>query len=1089
MIRARLRGAVLSLLLLASACAERPATAIVFGLSAEPRVPEELDEVTVSLGRGDVATFGKTYSLPSQSAPLPGTITADASDDPGGPPVRIVVRARSTKTGDFIEKSARVRATAEKTKLLRVRLQYACLGKLCEPGSTCFDGACRSDEVDGASLPEFESSAAAGEPAGCFDEARCLAGGVPQALVDCSFETTLAPGSYNVGIWWAGAAVPVVLEPDKAYTVSGKKVTLSDALCASTAVDRVVLSPACPTKSAPVCASSSAHGGAPGAAGSAGRGGAGGAGSGGAGNGGAGNGGAGSGGAGNGGAGNGGAGSGGAGSGGAGNGGAGSGGAGNGGAGNGGAGAGSGGAGSGGAGAGGAGNGGAGNGGAGNGGAGNGGAGAGGAGTGGAGNGGAGNGGTGGAGGAGNGGAGGGGLVTQPKQGFRVLDAGPYAVCVVKASGELYCWGTDSYLTKFYPVGTPPGPGNVATPIKLAGVPLLAAVSVGDAFLCGVDLVGGVPCWGANWAGQLGRVDSSAALGEVPLPSAAVDVRAVEQSGACALLQTGDVYCWGTDSGGGELGQGAGAGRLLPTRVALPPGDPVVQLAGQGPICALTGGGDVHCWGRGIFSPTKLASGVDEVVVQPGVAVFTRAGSDVTMFPLSNLQPGVPVPHGAIVDGMVARFDSLCLHDVGKARLRCSSSPLTPGTFTTDPGVAGDMPVAASGFASAHYATGGATCARTSSGEVLCWGDDYTGMLGVDRPEDRPAPVSVPSFTAKSLGADVTRTLAISSSGGLARWGLIADTSPLSPSPSTFTGSGGVRVQPGPEYDVVLSSDGTLSAIRYNSSMAAPMGTWLHQQGPGFVGVTGSYTFKAGVTGSTLWGYSDNGSSFLEFGDPSKVWASGETASRALPEVMTSFVGGGDGACAIGASGELYCWGCNDSCSDRFGAVGDLEVPTKVSKPSAEAVASVCLGFDYMCARTSPSGLVACRGRNTYGALGDGTTIDSSDYKTVAVPPSAGLACGPLFACSWSQAGEVSCWGTNTVGELGRGALSQGVHAPGDLGLSGVVEVVAGDQHACARDGSGAVKCWGINTYGQLGIGVTGQYDVAQPVIALPPGL
>ena len=76
------------------------------------------------------------------------------------------------------------------------------------------------------------------------------------------------------------------------------------------------------------------------------------------------------------------------------------------------------------------------------------------------------------------------------------------------------------------------------------------------------------------------------------------------------------------------------------------------------------------------------------------------------------------------------------------------------------------------------------------------------------------------------------------------------------------------------------------------------------------------------------------------------------------------------------------------------------------------------------------------------------------------------IAAAEFHTCVIDAAGGVSCWGDNTNGRLGDGTeIDHALPAP-VVGLaSGVVAVVAGEEHSCALIGApGAVKCWGQRT-------------------------
>jgi alpha-tubulin suppressor-like RCC1 family protein len=84
---------------------------------------------------------------------------------------------------------------------------------------------------------------------------------------------------------------------------------------------------------------------------------------------------------------------------------------------------------------------------------------------------------------------------------------------------------------------------------------------------------------------------------------------------------------------------------------------------------------------------------------------------------------------------------------------------------------------------------------------------------------------------------------------------------------------------------------------------------------------------------------------------------------------------------------------------------------------------------------------------------------------------------------------SVRCWGSGQRGQLGNGAAVQR-HTPVVVtGLSGVVQVVAGNVHSCALTATGAVRCWGANSAGQLGDGTTTDRSIPVDVVGLGSGV
>jgi hypothetical protein len=168
------------------------------------------------------------------------------------------------------------------------------------------------------------------------------------------------------------------------------------------------------------------------------------------------------------------------------------------------------------------------------------------------------------------------------------------------------------------------------------GVPALKAVAVGYNHVCGLDLSGGVHCFGSNLFGQLGAgsEDSRIEPKRVSLPAPATDVAASGHS-TCAATRRG-VYCWGH--------------RLLdddetddtPTLVGNTWGLTRIELRGRF-ACGLNASGSARCWGdngsgqlgdgtkrvRRSAVAVQRVTGARELVLGEGFACYRIAKGDV----------------------------------------------------------------------------------------------------------------------------------------------------------------------------------------------------------------------------------------------------------------------------------------------------------------------------------------------------------------------------------------------------------------------------------------------------------------------------
>lgn len=251
----------LSLLALCAAvpsCADKPATAIVVAVQPEMPAPGEIDGIEIEVQRGSNFPFFQPYEL-DPSTRLPGTLTL--TDDEGDPkkPVTITIRARRQGKEVVLRRST-LGFSEEKTKLLRMPLRYGCWGfaDACPAGESCKAGACAPDLVDPETLPVFLMQQVFGaRTSGCFDVAKCMAGGVDipvASLSGCTIPVGEA-SNFNLALKWSrstGTASTIVDEDaDEGWERDGAGVRLSPGLCAAVKrgeVTRATWSAACAPK-------------------------------------------------------------------------------------------------------------------------------------------------------------------------------------------------------------------------------------------------------------------------------------------------------------------------------------------------------------------------------------------------------------------------------------------------------------------------------------------------------------------------------------------------------------------------------------------------------------------------------------------------------------------------------------------------------------------------------------------------------------------------------------------------------------------------------------------------------------------------
>jgi alpha-tubulin suppressor-like RCC1 family protein len=181
--------------------------------------------------------------------------------------------------------------------------------------------------------------------------------------------------------------------------------------------------------------------------------------------------------------------------------------------------------------------------------------------------------------------------------------------CVLLDDGHVRCWGTGADGRLGYE--NDDDIGDDEDPISaghLPGIKDAVQITAGQKHSCALLGDGSVSCWGSNNYGQLGSGPTAFPLvfaQNIDLGAPAVEVVAGDYH-TCAILDTGELLCWGLGSMG-RLGYGNtnSVGLLQTPREAGPVslgGVAVSVAAGTNHTCAITADASLRCWGRGSCS-------------------------------------------------------------------------------------------------------------------------------------------------------------------------------------------------------------------------------------------------------------------------------------------------------------------------------------------------------------------------------------------------------------------------------------------------------------------------------------------------------
>lgn len=314
--------------------------------------------------------------------------------------------------------------------------------------------------------------------------------------------------------------------------------------------------------------------------------------------------------------------------------------------------------------------------------------------------------------------------------------------CGVTAAGVLKCWGNN----REGELGDGTGTQQNAPVIVLGLARDVVAVASGPFHACALTSLGGVKCWGYNTVGQLGdgtQIQRLSPVDVVGLSSGVIAI-SVGTDHTCAVTTSGGVKCWGGH--GPDVGAPIFTSHFTPVDVLGLSGGVTAIALGNQSSCALTSAGGVKCWGYN--NKGQIGGGT---TYQSAPFDIAGLSSNVTAID-AGYEHFCALTSAGGVKCWGDNFFGKLGNGASGVLLAPSSTPLDVVGLTQ-----GVVSVAAGDDE---------TCAVTSAGAVMCWGDDGTGT------RVRSTPVAVVGLSAGVVKVDVGHghVCAVISAGGLKCW-------------------------------------------------------------------------------------------------------------------------------------------------------------------------------------------------------------------------------------------------------------------------------------------------------------------------------
>lgn len=631
------------------------------------------------------------------------------------------------------------------------------------------------------------------------------------------------------------------------------------------------------------------------------------------------------------------------------------------------------------------------------------------------------------------------------------------SACAVVPRGVM-CWGGNVYQ----PPGAPRPP--YPTPVLVAGMEGALSLSIGRSGLCAILPGKRAACW-RN--GTLERPPSEDTVADLT----------VRDSDVAILRKTGHLEIW----------EGAGATPAPAANV-----EAVTSLAsGSDQACGLGKDGRVRCWAQpaartslenrhweggrtGPFvAPADRGSAATLVEVGGLSNVVQLAGTGGPVCALDAGDRAVCWGLAESAQGVSKIGDAVVLHERYAAR----AVEIAAGSGDLCAALASGK-VACWGSGNASLKTGTlqsgivwgiddavavaaglqASCALRASGKVSCWGQNQRGQLGNGTLSRLPRPVRVPGLSGiRDLALEGASTCVLDSAGVTSCWGSWGayDGKPERASTPQRIATTGKRILALPWEVCTVGEKGDAICYAVGARDLIPPRKDVRDM------VVGAVLSTSGQ----LW----------------RVWWSDIKESKPTPHVdkvpgyadVAAIAGSGLFVCAVRRSGQVSCY--EREAPSFLGQTTAARVENiEVRAPADDVIAAALRGATklYLLRRDGTVAFADLSPRLLEQREASRSAPPPPPLAATPVPGLTGviqLAAGDAHACALRGDGAVLCWGMAFYGQLGHGDYRPHELPEPVVGLSGVVRIAAGQDHTCAVTKGGEVFCWGRNEEDQAG--------------------
>lgn len=180
----------------------------------------------------------------------------------------------------------------------------------------------------------------------------------------------------------------------------------------------------------------------------------------------------------------------------------------------------------------------------------------------------------------------------------------------------------------------------------------------------------------------------------------------------------------------------------------------------------------------------------------------------------------------------------------------------------------------------------------------------------------------------------------------------------------------------------------------------------------------------------------------------------------------------------INDDGTVSAWGDN-----TYGQLGNATTVNSIEPVKVQGLINIVevAAEDNTSFALDKEGNVYAWGRDTWGLCGDGTSVDVRNIpvNVLYLSDIVKISANAQHALALKSNGDVYAWGTNAAGQLGNGGYGAEYYPVKIDNIPRMLDVSAGYFFSIAVDASGDVWTWGNNNYCKLGFQNSGNYPSA----------